>query len=285
MLTLQALYSGCSDGPARASDLGTQNSSKKRMVNRATPATIHDELRDLLEELFSSSVPFQEADGFKIRRIRSLIEQLQKTDRIDADRATADFETYFVNYGAAMRAVRNIAALGAIGEAALVEFRVEANFLNSTRALELSRRALAAPGEHSLGRLFFSCVSIGAFQTVVDTVDASIKEQRVIKNDACIPLSRKAASVLRTLGVTDADVAACIDVAGTMLQDRKLLWLSKAPDVHVVGADGGEPGLAMEFRLPVSAAQASEMTWEWCSKLIDSDLYKDGVTFGFVGVR
>lgn len=255
------------------------------MVIKAEPASIDRELTLALEALFLSHETFQEVDRLKLLRVRSLIEKLQKTDRIEADIAATDFETFFVNYEGARRAIKNIAALGATGKAELTEFRVESNFLNGTRALELSAKAIASPGDYGLGKIFMSCVSVGAFQTVVDAVESANKEQRVIMNDGCIPIARRAASVLSRLGVSEAEVAACIDVAGAMLQERKILWLNPTPDIHVVGDAEGEPGIAMEFRLPVTAAQASDMTWEWCGKLIDADLYRAGVTFGFVGVR
>lgn len=255
------------------------------MVVKAEPASIDRELTQALEALFLSHETFNEVDRLRILRVRSLIEQLQKTDRIEADIAAIDFETFFVNYEGAKRAIRNIAALGAKSKAVLTEFRVESNFLNATHALALAPKAISSPENYGLGQIFMSCVSIGAFQTVVDAVESANKEQRVITNDGCIPLARKAASVLRRLGVSEGDVAACIDVAGAMLQERRILWLNPTPDIHVVGDPEGEPGIAMEFRLPVSPAQASEMTWEWCEKLIDGDLYRPGVTFGFVGVR
>lgn len=255
------------------------------MVIKAAHASVDRELTLALEALFRSHETFHEVDRLRILKIRSLIERLQKVDRIEADIATADFETFFLNYEFAKRAVRNIAALGAKSTAELTEFRLEANFLNATLALALSAKAISAPGDYGLGKIFTSCMSIGAFQTVVDAVESANKEQRVIMNDGCIPTARKAASVLNRLGVSEAEVAACIDVAGVMLQERKILWLNPTPDIHVVGDEEGEPGIAMEFRLPVSAAQATDMTWEWCDKLIDADLYRAGVTFGFVGVR
>ena len=255
------------------------------MVIKAAPASIDRELTLALEALFRSHETFHEVDRLKISRIRSLIEQLQKVDRIEADIATADLETFFLNYECVKRAIRNIAALGAKNKAELTEFRTESNFLNATLALALSAKAISSPGEDGLGKIFMSCVSIGAFQTVVDAVESANKEQRVIMSDGCIPIARKAASELNRLGVSEAEVAACIDVSGAMLQERKILWLNPTPDIHVVGDAEGEAGIAMEFRLPVSAAQASDMTWEWCDKLIDADLYRAGVTFGFVGVR
>ena len=255
------------------------------MVINAATATISQELKNMLEALFSSHETLHEVDKLKISRIRSLIEKLQAVDRIDADKAAADFETFFLNYEGAMRAIRNIEALGARDEAIINAFRIEANFLNATRALSLSKKAISSPGNANLGRVFFSCLSIGAFQTVVDAVESANKEQRVIMNEGCIAISRRAASVLDRLGVSQEEVAACIDVAGSMIQERKMLWLNQAPDIYVVGDGGGDLGIAMEFRLPISASQASDMTWEWCEKLTEADLYKAGVTFGFVGVR
>ena len=240
------------------------------MVINAATATISQELKNMLEALFSSHETLHEVDQLKISRIRSLIEKLQAVDRIDADKAAADFETFFLNYEGAMRAIRNIEALGARDEAIINAFRIEANFLNAARALSLSKKAISSPGNANLGRVFFSCLSIGAFQTVVDAVESANKEQRVIVNGGCIAISRRAASVLDRLGV---------------IQERKMLWLNQAPDIYVVGDGGGDLGIAMEFRLPISASQASDMTWEWCEKLTEADLYKAGVTFGFVGVR
>ena len=255
------------------------------MVNKAAPASIDRDLTLALEALFRSHETFREVDDLKISKIRLLIERLQKVNRIEADIAAADLETFFVNYDAAKRAVRNIAVLGDKNKAELTDFRIESNFLNATRALAFSAKAISSPGDYSLGKIFMSCISIGAFQTVERAVESANKEQRVIMNDGCIPIARKAASVLNRLGVSEAEVAACIDVAGVMLQERKILWLNPSPDIHVVGEAEGEPGIAMEFRLPVSPAEASDMTWEWCDKLIDADLYRAGVTFGFVGVR
>lgn len=255
------------------------------MATKAEPASIAQELSKALEVLYGSHKTFLEVDPYEISRIRSLIEQLQKVDRIKADIKTTDLETFFLNYEGAKRAIKNIAALGGRDEAASTDFRIESNFLNATNALGLSAKVISSPGNYGLGTLFMSCMSIGAFQTVVDAVESANKEQRVITNNGCIPIARKAASVMNRLGVSDAEVAACIDVAGAMLQARKILWLNQTPDIHIVGDKEGEPGIAMEFRIPVSAAQASDMTWEWCEKLIDANLYRAGVTFGFIGVR
>lgn len=255
------------------------------MANRAVPQELKDRLQNELRDLFDSNIPFEEASEFKVRLIRSLISKLGRDLRLEADKAAVDLETYFVDYDAAMRAVRNIGANGAPMEEAVCEFRVSTNFLKATNAHKLAPRVFTEPNGTDRIDLIRSCVAVGLFQTAATAVEAANKEQRVITADRSVPISKRASAAMGKLGVKDADIAACIDVIGEMLLARKLLWLNRAPDILVTGDETGEPSLAMEFRLPISAASAAELNWELVERLVDADLFRPGVTFGFIGVR
>lgn len=253
------------------------------VVGNRIAATADAEIEKLLDGLYEAHLTLDEFDPFKVGRIRRAIEQLKQSNRVQADCFTASLEGILCNYEGAQVAIDNIKANRAFDKATVEQFRLDSNFLYASKARELASDALRVHTNHD--QIFFSCVTIGAFQTICDAIDRANEERRVILANSVIPLSRKAVAVLQALDVTERDVAACIDVAGEMLRARRLMWLDNAPNVHITGDAVGEPGIALDYKLAVNPADAASLTWELCERLIDRDLYRLGVTIGFVGVR
>ena len=87
------------------------------------------------------------------------------------------------------------------------------------------------------------------------------------------------------LGVSDAQLAAMLDVAGEKLRADHLLWMDKRPDITVLAADQGGPAMAFEYRVDVTPAVAAQMTWDLAEALVTRDLNRPHIAVGFLGTR
>lgn len=126
-------------------------------------------------------------------------------------------------------------------------------------------------------------VACGAFSETVKAAAALERAGGSVERRDAVMQAESIVEALRRLDVPESDVRAVMDEAGSLMRDRKLLWLNEGPEVIV--ANASEPAfVALNYRLTVSAAIAAEMTWELADRLSEIGVMPPGVTVGFLGV-
>lgn len=256
-----------------------------RTMTGATQANeLSQSIRVRLQTYFDTVVRPGEISEFELKLLRRDIDRLRKVDRISANRLECALETWLLNYDRCLELVANIRANGGADHANLVAFFVEANFLYATKALELVGGVFENPLDRPFHEIISQAVAIGAFTEVVSAIDRANQEGLVFTPTKLVQTARQAREVLATLGINDAQVARCVDVAGEVLREHKLLWLGSHPDAWVVPASTPNPAVSFGYKVPVSAREASAMSWLLAEKIVERGLDFPGLSLSFVGV-
>lgn len=157
------------------------------------------------------------------------------------------------------------------------------NHGHASQALALADQMFDHRAGTNLMRLADMAAAMGAFSTIVREVKTSQAKGEVLQMTPLYELSQKASAVTQQLGVTDADVAAMLDVAGELLRANKLLWQNALPDLTVLDAEQGGPTLGISYRVGVAPEQAADMGWDLAERLVDRGLDRPGVFVSFLG--
>lgn len=220
----------------------------------------------------------------ELRALRRDIERGRAEHRVTADRNECDLETWLLNYNRCLEIVANIQANGAIDLARIASLQLNANFLYAAKAQSLVAEVFDNPCDWDYHRIISSAVTVGAFSEIALGIKKAQLDSRAITVTKLIPIALKASETLAELGISDAQVALCLDVAGEVMRSRRMLWMGSGPDIYVVPASSGTPAVSIEYRVPISAVDASSMSWELTEKIVDRDLYVPGLSVGFLGV-
>lgn len=125
----------------------------------------------------------------------------------------------------------------------------------------------------------------GGFHKIVQKVDASIANKEVLKMNDLLDLSKSAVVVLDQLGVSDAQLAAMLDLAGQQLREHKLWWQGERPHVRVLAAGAGGPALLYDYLVHVTPDEAAAISWDLTDALVSHELDLHGVFIGFIGTN
>lgn len=127
-------------------------------------------------------------------------------------------------------------------------------------------------------------MSAGGFNKVVEKLAISQRNQEVLKmTTTVLEIAKQGGEVLTLLEVSDAQIAAMLDLAGEILRANKLYWQGHMPDMHVLLPENGGPALMYDYRVFVSPQESARMNWELTETLVGHDLDIPGIHIGFVG--
>lgn len=155
----------------------------------------------------------------------------------------------------------------------------------ASEAMALADAAFADRGQANfvdVAEIVFAC---GGFHKIVQKVDASIANKEVLKMNDLLDLSKSAVVVLDQLGVSDAQLAAMLDLAGAQLRDHKLWWQGDRPHISVLATGKGGPALMFDYRVHVTPDEAAKISWALTDALVGHDLALPGVFIGFLGTK
>ncbi len=155
----------------------------------------------------------------------------------------------------------------------------------ASEALALADAAFADRGQANFVDVAEIAFTSGGFHKIVQKGDASIANKEVLKMNDVLDLSRGACVVLDQLGVSDAQLAAMLDLAGAQLRGNKLWWQGERPLVTVLSGGKGGPALMYDYCVHVTPDEAARISWALTNELVNNDLALSGVYIGFVGIK
>lgn len=126
---------------------------------------------------------------------------------------------------------------------------------------------------------------VGAFNTLKSRIEEAERMNIQLPDSFPAEAARKAAELLESYGTSDADVAAVLDIAGTVLRNRRLFFLGNTAGWSVVD----HPSLhAVQFLYQVDQTpeQVAEMNFEFAERLAQRDgPIPESVVVSFMGTR
>lgn len=222
-------------------------------------------------------------DKFAFASLMRECERLQKSDVVRASLFKALLYSGIGDTEEMKRWFANAERNGAADQVLVERLRHSVNHGHATQALNMAPQAFARRGLHTLMSIADMVAAIGAFNTIVQAVGTSQERGEVLRMTPLLDVAKRGAQVMAQLGVSDADIAAMLDVAGEMLRERKLLWQNNCIDLSVLDASQGGPALSLAYRIDLSPAQAAQMGWALTEELVRRDLLRYGVSVDFLG--
>lgn len=244
-------------------------------------SVLWDEMIAFLEKQTSTDI----ARSIQWNAYWKACDDLAKDDALTASLFKAVLAGSAGNLEASEYWLRNVEQLGGTSEANAWRMCLRGTQGYATAALEVAPKALANPGPISFVEVATAACWIGAFTTVLQAVNIASQQNKVLVDVAhVVETARNADHVLNQLGVTEAQYAAILDVAGEMMRERKLAWTDTSA-YHVIDEGPDQLGLLMVYRIHVTPEEASDMNFELVSNLVDRDLDKPGLSVSFQGLK
>lgn len=179
---------------------------------------------------------------------------------------------------------RNVEANHGIAAARAGRFHHLVNHGFATEAMKHADLLFANRENYNFAAIAALVIAAGGFSNVVDKLELSQRNQEVLKmTTTVLDLAKRGVEALTPLGVSDAQMAAMLDLAGERLRAHKLYWQGDLPDVRVLLPERGGPALMFDYRVFVSPQESARMTWDLTEALVGHDLDIPGVHIGFVG--
>lgn len=187
-------------------------------------------------------------------------------------------------FAAAEKMLDNVKANNGHSQARAAKFHQLVNHGFATEALEHADLFFANRAQYSFVEIAKSVMAAGGFSKVVEHLELSQRNQEVLKmTTTVLNIARQGGEVLKLLEVSDAQIAAMLDLAGEILRANKLYWQGDMPDMHVLLPENGGPALMYDYRVFVSPQESARMNWELTEALVGHDLDIPGIHIGFVG--
>lgn len=254
-------------------------------MNIPSPQTLVNSLREELNVFVIGVKNTHRYERATFLVLMKKCEDLQKTEVVKASLLRAFLNSSIGDFNEAERMLRNAELNGGVDEARIERFTHYANHGFALKGLSLVDDVFNYRNGNGLMELARAAVAVGAFRKVATAVRDSIKNNEVLNMTGLHRLACRAEGVMGQLGVSDAQLAAMLDVAGASLRSHSLLWETGLPDITVLEAEQGGPGLAFEYRVDVSPQEAAQMTWDLTEALVNRDLDLPNVAVGFLGTN
>lgn len=120
----------------------------------------------------------------------------------------------------------------------------------------------------------------GAFAALRKVLEISEQRGNFLMNHPQFEQLRQIAAGTRDLGHPDAAYSAVMDLAGTVLRDRRLFWLGTSPTVFF---DDEFKSVGVRFKVLCSPLEASAMESDFLDRVLSAELDAVPLSVGFVG--
>lgn len=254
-------------------------------MNIPRPQALASSLREELNEFMDGVKHTHTYEKATFIRLMKECETLQKTEVVNASLLRAFLNSTVGQFKEAERMLRNAELNGGVDEARIERFTHYANHGFASEGLSLVDDVFNHRDGKTLMELARGALAMGAFNKIVAAVQESLKKNEVLNMTGLHELACQAVGVMSQLGVSDAQLAAMLDVAGESLRSHNLLWETDQPDITVLDSEQGGPALAFEYRVYVSPEDAAQMTWGLTEALVNRDLDLPNVAVGFLGTN
>lgn len=221
----------------------------------AAPQTISVELMDKICDLQVVSNCFLDKNEFKIARLLADIRKL----------ATVDAYAAHIAYGAVHQLCGDVEQMrdhfknaAKIGNVLIAEGQSTIGEINvgfASVAQELYRRSADPTGGY-FTKTYHLAKCCGAFQMVRAFTERA-KEMKIDLADINTDENERVATLLAEAGVSDADVATMLDLAGEVLREERIFPTGE-PEIEV-DDDSLQPCVYYRYSLPASPADTAKM--------------------------
>jgi hypothetical protein len=250
---------------------------------QAQPLKLAEQLADDLNRFAASVTHTDGYDEREFNRLWSVCERLQSTDVVTASLQKSFLCSTTGDFAGTERWVKNAEFNGGADDARRQRVIHLVNHGFGTKALALVDMQLSHRGGEPLMQAASRAAAIGAFGKIVDAVVQSQANGEVVQMTNLYATALNATKIADELGVTDANIAAMVDVAGELLRENKLFWQHTLPDITLLDASQGGPSLGIEYRVGVPPEQATQLGWRLTEQLIERGLDHNGVYVAFLG--
>lgn len=249
------------------------------------PKTKASVVNDLLNQFADSVVKTDDYNRMLFKRIERECDDIAKTDAVLSSLTLAFLHSTVGNFETSERWFLNAERIGGFDRAQVERLTSLVNHGFATRALEIEALAYQHRANNTLMEIAEKFCTIGAFHGVVKAVKESQSKGEVLKMTGIYALAQDAVEVMDQLGVTDAQFAAMVDVAGELLRENRLLWQTSFPDIRVLKDQDGGPSLSFEYRVGLSPREAVDLGWTLTERLIERGLDRPGINLDFLGIK
>lgn len=183
----------------------------------------------------------------------------------------------------ALRMLRNVEANHARPQALLGRLTHYVNHGYASAALEVATELFADRGPYNFATVAEVTTAAGGFCLISQELAKSHDQKLTLAMTRVGEVAQRAAAVLEQLGVTDAQLASMLDLAGEALRAQQLWWQGNYTDIQVLPAQLGGPALMFDYRVFLTPTEAAQLSWDLGGALVDHELDLHGVHIGFIG--
>lgn len=250
---------------------------------QAQPLELDVRLKDDLNA-FGRSVTHTDAyDKVVFRRLENDCDTLQRTDVVHGSLKRAFLNSAVGNFAEVERWIKNAEHNHGKDEARIEWLTHFVNHGFASEAMAVADLAFERRAGQPLMEVAARVAAAGAFGKIIKAVQQSQENGEVLYMTNLYAVSLKAVDTCTALGVSDADIAAVLDVAGELLREHKLMWQNSLPDITILDAAQGGPTLCIAYRVDLPPDQAASLGWQLAETLIDRGLDRQGLLVDFLG--
>jgi hypothetical protein len=251
---------------------------------QAVTLTTAEELWPRITKWLVSVKRTDQIDRFTLQGWVNGCDQLAKTDVVTASLYKAAVYSMARRNDEVERWLRNAENNGARDKARLWRVMHLANQLRASEAQALADVAFEHRGDMNFATLMEALSAVGAVHSIVKAADNAQERNELLKNmTPMLQINRRADRVLSELSLTQADVAAMLDVAGEVLREHNLQWLDETPIFDVFDGECEFRELVWKFKVWVTPQEAQKLNDELIEKLIQRNLDHNGLLVWFLG--
>lgn len=255
------------------------------MARAPQPLTVEEDISEPLRSFIGGVRHVGDYDFFAYRQIFRKSEEIQKVDVVRANciqAALFSITGQFDKFEAALlNAERNNGRVFAVHR----WYMHYANHLFAKKTFDLIDEVCANRLDQTLMHLLSAAVAVGAFRKSLSIVEDAQQRGEVLKMTNLIEVIKKSSRILDGDGISEGHALGIVDIAGSIMRDKKLVWLDSLPEVQCLEAGQGGPVVSIAYHVAVSPSEAANMTWELISRRIDAGLESSAFQVSFTGVE
>lgn len=254
-------------------------------MTRIQPQTVADKLAKEINEFLDGVTHTDSYNKMVFARLIKQATELQsKGQVIDGCLLRSSLYSGTGQFADAEKMFDNVKANNGHSEARAARFHHWVNHGFASEALKQADLFFADRTHYNFIDVAELVMAAGGFSKVAEKLELSQRNQEVLKmTTTVLEIATQGSQVLKLLEVSDAQIAAMLDLAGEILRANKLSWQGHIPDMHVLLPENGGPALMFDYRVFVSPQKSARMNWALTEALVGHDLDIAGIHIGFVG--
>lgn len=237
---------------------------------KIVPATIANQLNDSIEHMLLVATKYLNINDFEIRRLIAEAKKLQKVDAYAGHLALGNIYHLCGDHVQMRYFHRNADRL-----------RYDLNTHGWSTACECNLGFVSIAQEHfgivgepksgEFTKAFTLGLACGAFQLLGEYIEQAEKMQLDLTG-LPVSLAKEAREVLSNAGITDADVAAMLDIAGEIMREERVFYAGNPEQMVMIetGDSLDSSCVHMTYWIPLSGKQVAVMATRMDDKIAET---------------